>query len=53
MDNVDHYKGFFAHFIDIKRGKRHNNCEYSTIDTAILINGALPVANILVAQQRN
>lgn len=41
MNNVDHYKGFYPHFIDIKTGIRHNNCEYSTIDTAIMINGAI------------
>ena len=41
MNNADHFKGFYAHFVDIKSGKRHNNCEYSTIDTAILVNGAI------------
>lgn len=41
IHNVDQYKGFYAHFTDIKTGKRYNNCEYSTIDTAILVNGAI------------
>lgn len=40
-DNVSHVNGFYAHFVDIETGKRHNECEYSTIDTAILLMGAL------------
>ncbi|MFA7376210.1 MAG: glucoamylase family protein [Acholeplasmataceae bacterium] len=40
---VDHYRGFFAHFVDIKTGKRHRKCEYSTIDTALCMNGILTV----------
>ncbi|NLJ41935.1 MAG: hypothetical protein GX352_10085 [Clostridiales bacterium] len=43
MNNVDNHRGFYAHFVDIKTGKRIDNCEYSTIDTAILINGAITV----------
>ncbi|HZJ58195.1 MAG TPA: glucoamylase family protein [Clostridia bacterium] len=43
INNVDDHKGFYAHFVDIKTGERWNNCEYSTIDTAILINGAICV----------
>ncbi len=43
MTNVENHKGFYAHFVDIKTGKRINNCEYSTIDTAILVNGAITV----------
>jgi len=41
LNNVEHYKGFFAHFIDIKTGRRIDRCEFSTIDTAILLNGAI------------
>ena len=33
--------GFFRHFIDMKTGERAWNSEYSSIDTAILIAGAL------------
>lgn len=33
--------GFFRHFIEAKTGKRAWNSEYSTIDTGILISGAL------------
>lgn len=39
--NVDNHRGFYAHFLDINTGQRVNNCEYTTIDTAILVNGAI------------
>lgn len=42
-NNVDHLYGFFAHFVDIKTGKRQNKCEYSTIDTALCLEGILTV----------
>lgn len=35
------YKGFFYHFLDMKTGKRFQQVELSTIDTAILMAGAL------------
>ena len=41
IKSVDNYRGFYAHFVDMKTGKRYRRCEYSTIDTAILINGAI------------
>lgn len=34
-------KGYFRHFINMKTGHREWDSEYSTIDTAILISGAL------------
>lgn len=40
-DNVCHYQGFFAHFVNIHDGKRHNNSEFSTIDTVLLLCGML------------
>lgn len=40
---VDHHHGFFAHFVDIKTGKRYKKCEYSTIDTALCLNGVITV----------
>ena len=43
INNVENHRGFYAHFVDMETGKRLNNCEYSTIDTAILINGAICV----------
>jgi hypothetical protein len=33
--------GFYYHFVDIHSGKRVWNCEVSTIDTALLVAGAL------------
>jgi len=35
------YKGFYYHFLDMKTGKRFQQVELSTIDTAIFIAGAL------------
>ncbi|RNA44424.1 hypothetical protein BpHYR1_011799 [Brachionus plicatilis] len=40
-ENLEGHKGFFYHFVDMKTGKRVWNCELSSIDTAILINGVL------------
>ncbi len=42
-DHVSHHRGFFAHFIDIHTGKRFGHCEYSTIDTALALNGVITV----------
>ena len=35
------YKGFFYHFLDMKTGHRAEDSELSTVDTAILLAGAL------------
>jgi hypothetical protein len=35
------YRGFFYHFLDMKTGARFEDSELSTIDTAILVAGAL------------
>lgn len=35
------WNGFLAHFIDMNSGKRLGNCEISSVDTAILLCGAL------------
>lgn len=35
------YKGFFYHFIDMERGLRFRDVELSTVDTTILLMGAL------------
>jgi hypothetical protein len=35
------YKGFFYHFLDMKTGERFEDSELSTVDTAILLAGAL------------
>lgn len=38
---LDQSHGFFYHFYDMNTGERHNKCELSTIDTALLLCGAL------------
>src|SRR5437870_10519088 len=35
------YKGFFYHFLDMKTGERFEETELSTVDTALLLAGAL------------
>jgi len=35
------HRGFFYHFVDMKTGERFEDSELSTIDTAILVAGAL------------
>jgi hypothetical protein len=37
------YHGFYYHFLDLQTGRRAWRCELSTVDTAILIAGALVV----------
>jgi hypothetical protein len=38
---VSGYRGFFYHFIDVRDGTRVWNCELSTIDTGLMLMGAL------------
>ena len=38
------YRGFYYHFLDMETGRRVWNCELSTVDTALLIAGALAAA---------
>ena len=38
------FKGFYYHFLDMDSGQRVNQVELSTIDTAILLAGALTAA---------
>jgi hypothetical protein len=38
------YRGFYYHFLDMHSGRRVWECELSTIDSAILLAGALSVA---------
>src|ERR1700674_4579297 len=35
------YQGFYYHFLDMQTGRRAWNCELSTIDSALLLAGAL------------
>jgi hypothetical protein len=42
-DNTGH-RGFYYHFLDMRTGRRAHRCELSTIDTALLLAGALAAA---------
>lgn len=37
------YKGFFYHFLEMSNGLRAGDCELSTVDTALMLCGALHV----------
>jgi len=41
LEHVDHYNGFFYHFLDLETGKRLRLSEVSPIDTSILLCGVL------------
>jgi hypothetical protein len=41
LDRLPHEHGFFYHFVDWRTGERQWNCELSSIDTGLLIKGAL------------
>ncbi len=38
---VTGYKGFYYHFLDMQTGHRHRDIELSSVDTALLLAGAL------------
>lgn len=42
-DAIGH-RGFFYHFLDMRTASRHLRCEVSTIDTTLLLAGALAAA---------
>lgn len=44
LHNVSHHRGFFAHFLDMSTARRRGKCEYSTIDTALCMNGVITAA---------
>lgn len=44
LRRVSHHRGFFAHFLHMESGERHRKCEFSTIDTALCLNGVLTAA---------
>jgi hypothetical protein len=41
LHHTSHHCGFFAHFLDMNHARRLGKCEYSTIDTAICLNGVI------------
>ncbi len=44
LHHVSQHRGFFAHFLDMKDAQRWRKCEYSTIDTALCLNGVITAA---------
>ena len=41
LESAPHHRGFFAHFLDMQTAQRSKKCEYSTIDTALCLNGVI------------
>jgi len=41
LHHTSHYRGFFAHFLHMDSGERYRKCEFSTIDTALCMNGVI------------
>lgn len=44
LHRASHHRGFFAHFLDMQTAQRRGKCEYSTIDTALCLNGVITAA---------
>ncbi len=44
VQRADHYRGFFAHFLSMESAGRVGKSEYSTIDTALCLNGVITAA---------
>lgn len=47
LNHVPRYRGWLLHFVDWSNGKRIWESEYSTIDTALYLAGALYAAKVL------
>ncbi|MFH0993141.1 MAG: glucoamylase family protein [bacterium] len=43
VKTIAHHHGFFVHFVDLHTGSTWKKSEYSTIDTALFLNGAICV----------
>jgi len=41
--HASHHRGFFSHYMHMENGERFGKCEYSTIDTALCLNGVITV----------
>lgn len=41
LHHTSHHRGFFAHFLNMNDAQRRSKCEYSTIDTALCLNGVI------------
>jgi len=44
LHHAAHQHGFFAHFLNLQTGQRWKKCEFSTIDTALCLNGVITAA---------
>lgn len=44
LQRVPHHRGFFAHFLHMDSAQRWGRCEYSTIDSALCLNGVITAA---------
>lgn len=44
LNHASHHRGFFAHFLHMETGERVQRCEFSTIDTALCLNGVITAA---------
>jgi hypothetical protein len=44
LHQASHHRGFFAHYLDMQTAQRWRACEYSTIDTALCLNGVITAA---------
>lgn len=44
LHHASHQRGFFAHFLHMDSAQRWGKCEYSTIDTALCLNGVITAA---------
>ncbi|PWH12644.1 MAG: hypothetical protein DDG60_12075 [Anaerolineae bacterium] len=44
LQRASHHRGFFAHFLHMDSAQRWGKCEYSTIDTALCLNGVITAA---------
>ncbi len=44
LHRASHQRGFFAHFLRMDTAQRWGKCEYSTIDTALCLNGVITAA---------
>lgn len=52
MEKVEHERGFVYHFIDRSTGKRAMQCEASSIDTALLVAGAMHASQVFADDAR-
>lgn len=44
LRHASHQRGFFAHFLRMEDAQRWGKCEYSSIDTALCLNGVITAA---------